>query len=158
MADTAKKKKNSGIFIIIAAFALMTVITLLTGTTKVKWTDSLELAQQAAIKNNKPVLAFFFTKNGDELAQSNRMAIETLTSPDIARYVNKTFNPVRLDRDKNSRIANVYDVKRVPTMVIITADGKYNMRLEGFISEVEFYSRTGNALKQLATRQGESLQ
>lgn len=149
---TQEKKKNKGIYIIIAAFVIMTIVTIYSGTTKVKWSESLEESFESGKVNGKPLLILFVTKQGEEASICQRFATDTLTNPDIAGFVNKKFNPVRFDYDSNIKIAVKYGVKKLPAMVIVTPDDKYNIRLEGFISDGEFSSRIKGAMKQLDSK------
>ena len=149
MSEKTKKKKNSGLIIIIIAFLAILAVNLTRGSEKVKWADSLDAAQQAAKSNGKPILMLFSTESGKYANDCDRIGYATIVKPDIAKYINKNYNPLFFDYDENKSIAKKYEVSQLPSIVIMYYGTKDYRKLDGFISDKEFHSRTGNATKEL---------
>ena len=144
-----KKKKNPGLIIIVVAFLAILAVNLTRGSEKVKWAESLEASEEAAKANGKPILMLFTTDAGKYANDCNRMGYATINKPDTAKYINKNYNPVMFDFDENKSIASKYKVKELPAIVIKLYDKEDYRRLDGFISNKEFGSRTSNATKEL---------
>ncbi len=143
------KKPNYGIYIIVAGFLAILAVNLLTGSTKVNWGSSLTDAEKAAKSNNKPVMILFTTKTGDYATVCDRMDYATINKPDIAKYINHGFNPVKLEPADNKELVTKYSVNALPAIVLLLPGSDAHIRLDGFISEKEFVPRISNALKTL---------
>ncbi len=142
-------KPNYGIYIIVAGFLAILIVNLFSGSAKVNWSESFAEAEELAKSKNKPLLILFTTKTGDDASTCHRMDYATLGKPDISKYINKSFYPVRLDIAANKELARKYSVTRLPAIVLVLPDSDNNIRLDGFISETEFYPRVSNALVTL---------
>ena len=152
MSDTeqqTKKKKNPGLIIIVLAFVVILAINLSGGSADVNWLESIDLAEKTAKDNGKPILVLFTTDKGEYKDNCHRMDYATINKPDIVKYINSSYNAVKYDYENNKDIAKKFGVKVLPSMVIKLYGKDDYRKLEGFINEKEFSSRTGNAFKEL---------
>ncbi len=148
--EKSKSSKNFGLIIIGLAVLAMVAINLTAGTASVKWLESIDAAKEKAKENKNPVLLYFMTGSGKDADQCERMSYSTFGQVDIARYVNKHYNPVIIDASKEQKLKLKYNVKQLPSMVLIMPGSDGNILLEGYISSKEFMSRITGAMKTLS--------
>ena len=103
------------------------------------WPDDLDKALAQAGSENRPILAFF---TGQPLSATARWLLRgTLARPENKKAIAKgRFIKVRvaLDRSLTSELAQRYQIKSLPTMLVLEPDGKERNRRTGRIGEVSF--------------------
>jgi thioredoxin-related protein len=65
----------------------------------------------------------------------------TFENPDIIKLINEKYYPVELDVDKNSDVADTYQIMDLPTIIIFDMDGKSQMILTGYIKADEMLKK-----------------
>ena len=107
------------------------------GTTKVGWQKSLKTAQKLAIQQDKPLMIVF---GASWCTYCHKLDRETLADKRIASFIEREFIPVHLDFDKESKIAKILEVERLPCTVFLTPQADLLLRSEGFANVKEFQS------------------
>ena len=69
-----------------------------------------------------------------------KMAVETFRDKDVASYIDQHFIPVRVDIDRERKIASQYGVRAVPTTWFLSETGKTIDMVPGFVPEKRFLS------------------
>lgn len=85
----------------------------------VQWHHDLKAAHKVSVATGRPLLILFGASWCIHCREFER---ETLSDPTLVRYVNAQFVPVHLDLDKDKRVAQILDVKSVPTSVILSPE------------------------------------
>lgn len=111
---------------------------------KIHWQIDLPTAAKVAAAQNKPILIVF---GADWCHYCKKLEKETLSKPEMARYINQTFVPVHLDADKDKKVAQTLKVTGLPCSVVLTPDAKLIGRIEGYQKEVAFREKLGDAEK-----------
>ncbi len=86
---------------------------------RVHWHDYQEAKNQAK-QEGKQVYLYF---RSDRCTYCLQMEKETLSHPEVARFLNQNFVSVRIESDKNQRLAAEYRVMGLPTSYFLRADG-----------------------------------
>ena len=115
---------------------------------KIVWRTDLNMAQHEAMMMNRPLLITF---GADWCGYCQRMDQGTLTSPDIAQYVNQSFIPVRMDIEKDSHIARILEVKRIPCTIALSPQADLLGRMTGCV-EIARYHDTLTKIQHLHSR------
>jgi len=106
------------------------------------WYTDLDKAHQVALKQNKPLLLLFTSKN---CLFCRKLEAETLASPTIQKRIREQFVPVLLDLEKNARAARILKIQGVPTTIIITPQADLIGRIEGFVEPKTFETQLAKA-------------
>lgn len=93
-----------------------------------KWLLSLDEAKALAQKEKKGILVFWFIPAAP---YTQKMLDESFFNPGYAS-LKKAFVWVKIDAEENVEWANHYEVKDVPSLLLLTSDGKEQERLTGF--------------------------
>ncbi len=62
----------------------------------------------------------------------------TLIDPGVADYVNASFIPVRLDFDRNKRIAKILEVQSIPCTIVLSPQADLLGRIVGHVEPAKF--------------------
>ena len=96
---------------------------------EISWGDNLSRAQVLARHSAKPILVHFFS---DTCPPCKMMDKHTFPNPEIAKTVQSSFIPVKLNVRQNPREAQMFNVQSVPTDIVLSPDGqKIHMAVGG---------------------------
>lgn len=101
--------------------------------------------KEIARKNNKPIFIDF---HANWCGPCNLMDQEVFNDANVASYMNTNF--INYKADVNTRIGNGlaarYDVKLLPTLIIISADGEVLIQASKFMDATEFINFAKGAI------------
>ena len=80
-----------------------------------------------------------------------KMDTETLADPAISQYVNQSFVPVKLDIEKDARIARILEVQRIPCTIALNPQADLLGRMTGCV-ETDHLHRTLTQIEALHQR------
>jgi thioredoxin-related protein len=100
---------------------------------EIDWLSSYGEAKEIAKDKNKNILIFVFA---DWCPSCIKMKKEIFTNNKIATIINDTYIPLMI-KDTNSDIYN-FDIKILPTILVVNSQGKILSKKEKFVSEDEF--------------------
>ncbi|MFZ1320393.1 MAG: protein-disulfide reductase DsbD [Ignavibacteria bacterium] len=115
---------------------------------EVKWQmhTSLQSIESSINSGNKPVMIDFYA---DWCAQCKELDEYTYTDPEVAE-LSKNFNNIKVDLTKeNTEISNKFDIKGLPVVIFMNADGEEikELRVTGFENPEEFKKKINSILK-----------
>jgi thiol:disulfide interchange protein len=93
------------------------------------WQPNLQTAHRHAIAENKPIMIVF---GADWCGFCTKLEKQTLSSPDVAQYVNDNFVSLHLDFDKEKRIREILEVESIPCIVVLSPNADLLGRISGF--------------------------
>ena len=79
---------------------------------------------------NKKILLHFYA---DWCRYCRKMTKETFLDPTVTSYLNENFIPIRVNTDKESKIAAMYNVTGIPSTWLLKKNGEKIGVLPGFI-------------------------
>ncbi len=115
------------------------------GGSKLQWQKSLKVAQRLAIQQDKPIMIVF---GASWCTYCHKLERETLTDKRITSFIEREFIPVHLDFDKESKVAKILEVERLPCTVFLTPQADLLFRTEGFANVKEFQSTLDSVLEK----------
>src|SRR4051812_28503643 len=96
---------------------------------EIEWETSVMLARQQGLRKGKVLLAYF------SLAPECNACVdfenETLQGPDVVRFVEKYFQPVKANLHRDALLAESYGVTKTPTVVVVDEQNVAQHRIEG---------------------------
>ena len=110
---------------------------------KLRWQTSLKSAQKLALQQDKPMLIVF---GASWCTYCHKLERETLADQRVVALIERDFIPVHLDFDKDSKIAKILEVERLPCTVFLSPQADLLHRTEGFANVKEFQSTLSTAL------------
>lgn len=100
-----------------------------TQTHEIDWETSVMMARQQALRRGKVLLVYF------SLAPHCQPCVEfedeTLHDLEVARFVRKYFQPVKLNLQRDAQLAETYGVTKTPTLVIVDEQNEAQHRIVG---------------------------
>ncbi|MCR9202766.1 MAG: DUF255 domain-containing protein [Planctomycetaceae bacterium] len=99
---------------------------------KVNWQTDVEAALRTANKSNQLVLMKF---TADWCVYCKKMEHETFTRPTVAATVNQSFVPVLVDADKHADLVKHLQIKRLPSMLVVSPEMVILKRINGYRTE-----------------------
>lgn len=113
--------------------------------TGITWQTDLKKAHQTALRENKPMLIVF---GADWCGYCKKLERETLSNPQMVKYVNAEFVPVHLDADKDKEALEILEVRGLPCSVILSPNADLLGRIEGYQKMAPYYSKLVSARRQ----------
>jgi uncharacterized protein YyaL (SSP411 family) len=113
------------------------------GSAKVQWQKNLKTAQKLAIQQDKPMMIVF---GASWCTYCHKLDRETFADKRIASFIEREFIPVHLDFDKESKIAKILEVERLPCTVFLTPQADLIHRAEGYANVKAFQSTLSSVL------------
>jgi len=126
---------------------------------KVHWLQDLHAAQRASIASGRPML---IVVGGPKCYYCKKLDAEVFANPTVAKYINSAFVPVHLDYYKHTRVAQILEVKSLPTSVILSPEADLLGSIEGYVNLREYavvlhqaveYQRSMRDEKELAANE-----
>ena len=94
-----------------------------------RWQPNLEAAQRLAAQTNRLVLIHFC---GSGCQPCARMDAEVFNLPTTGQSLSANFIAVKISRDESPQTTQMFNVRRIPTDMIVTPDNRVIARFEGF--------------------------
>ena len=114
------------------------------------WQTDLAAAFALSKRTGKPVLALF---GAEWCHYCHKQEDETLSTPTVKRALAAGFVAVRLDVDRNRKIAEVLEVTTLPQAVILAPNADLLGRAKGYHTPTQFETALSKATaKQAALR------
>ena len=113
----------------------------------IQWRESYPKALEEAARAAKPILADF---EADWCGWCKKLDRETFGNAEVIKLVEAFFIPVRIDTDHQPKISAEFKVKGLPTILLLSPEGKELKRLSGFRPADKFLSELRQALKSAA--------
>lgn len=98
----------------------------------VNWQTDVEAALRTANQNNQLVLMKF---TADWCVYCKKMERETFTRPAVAATVNQSFVPVLVDSDKHKDLVKHLQIKRLPSLLVVSPEMVILKRINGYRTE-----------------------
>ncbi|TWT57032.1 thiol:disulfide interchange protein precursor [Thalassoglobus neptunius] len=108
----------------------------------VQWQTNLHSAHKIATTENKPMLVVF---GADWCHFCKKLEKETLTSPEISKYVNDSFVAVHLDADTDKKAAEILNVTGLPCTIVLSPKADLLGRIDGYYTPGPFYQKLAEA-------------
>ena len=100
----------------------------------IRWYSYEEGRIRGEAEDKKILLSFY----ADWCAYCKKMETETFKNPSIQAYLDENFITVRVNSDKETKLAREFEVRGLPTTWFITANGEKIGSRPGFVSAREF--------------------
>lgn len=127
MLATGRTTLKQGAFLI-AGFAFFASTA--AAADKVVWRNDYDAARKEATENGKLLLLDFGT---EDCVHCKRMHQTTFRDPAIMKILNERFIALRIDANREPRLAQSLRIQAYPTIVLAGNDGKILAWVEGFI-------------------------
>ena len=95
---------------------------------RIHWQTDLNAAHRVSLQENKPMLLVI---SADWCTHCRKLWTNTLDDPELANHVNASFVSVRLDLDRNKRIAKILGVRSIPCSIVLSPRADLLGRLTG---------------------------
>ena len=97
------------------------------------WVTDFEAGLAEARQTDQPVMAVF---HADWCGACKQMERSVFSSQQVGRAV-EAWVPVKIDVDRQSRVADRYDVNALPTILLLSAEGEVLARRAGYMDADE---------------------
>jgi thioredoxin-related protein len=125
-----KNKSIRGIVFLLLFFCLLTLNSSgFAATDEINW-QPYNKGTQLGKKEEKKIFLHFWA---DWCGYCIKMAKETFTKPAVISYLNENFIAIKVDFDRESKIATLHNVRGLPANLFIAEDGENISNLPGFI-------------------------
>jgi len=99
------------------------------GAQDVRWRPDYSAARKEAAATGKPLLLDF---GSESCLWCRKLDATTFRDRAIVELVNEKFVPVKVDGERDQRLAQSVGVEAFPTLAIVTAEGRIVARHEGY--------------------------
>jgi tetratricopeptide (TPR) repeat protein len=127
LATTSRLKIHRGLAV---AVLLALLTSPLAATEKIEWRADYDTARKEATEKNKPLLIDFGT---EDCLHCRRMHQTTFRDPAIIRIINESFVPLKVDANREPKLAQALRIQAYPTMILAGNDGKIVKWIEGYM-------------------------
>jgi len=114
---------------------------------EIAWDSSLMMARHQALRRGKVLLVYF------SLAPDCQSCVEFeeegLHDPDVVRFVEKYFQSVKLNLKRDAQLAEMYEVDKTPTLVIVDEHNQVQHRIAGKLPPHELLGQLSLGLGKL---------
>ncbi len=125
-----KMKLKSILIVSLTFFSLWTVLPCrVASAASIKW-YSHEEGMAIGKKEEKKIFLHFYA---DWCTYCKKMEKETFSNQSVASYLNENFIPIKVNSDKERKIANRYNVRGLPTTWFISKHGDIIGNQPGFM-------------------------
>jgi len=101
----------------------------------IQWFHDLPSAHRASMATGRPMLIVF---GASWCTYCRKLEAEVLAQPVLSKFINTNFIAVHLDFEKDRRIAQVLEVKSLPTSVILNPEADLLGTIEGYVKAREY--------------------
>jgi hypothetical protein len=115
----------------------------------VVWLNDYGVARREAHDKNLPLVIDFSTQNCHWCRQ---LEATTFRDPAVVKLLSDHFVALRLDGEKDARIAQSLGINAYPTLVFADANGKILSKQDGYVKAAEFTQIAQRALASLPPR------
>lgn len=95
----------------------------------VRWRHDVAAARKEAAETGKPLLLDFGTES---CGWCRKMDATTMRDPAVVKALNERFVPVKVDGNREDRLASALGIEAFPTLVLAAPDGKVLDRHTGY--------------------------
>jgi thioredoxin-related protein len=107
------------------------------------WQSDIIAAHKVSLKEGRPLLVVF---SADWCGYCKKLEKETFLERQTVEYINSKFVPVRLDFDAQRRIADILEVKSLPTTVILNSEADLLGTIVGYVKTEQYRKSLAAAL------------
>lgn len=116
--------------VLLVASGLCTAIGAGPAAKAIHWHGNLAAAHELAVKESRPLLIVF---GGPNCVYCRKLDKETFHNKFVAEFVGKNFVAVKLDIERDQKIADVLEVKSLPTTVILSPNADLLGTIVGYV-------------------------
>jgi thioredoxin-related protein len=114
-----------------ASFLILVAFTSSAGAgDKVEWRSDYDTARREATEKNRPLFLDFGT---EDCVHCKRMHQTTFRDPSVIRLLNEQFVPLKVDANREPKLAQSLRIQAYPTMILAGHDGKILGWIEGYM-------------------------
>lgn len=104
----------------------------------IKWNNNLDDALKQSQKENKNIFIYF---GAEWCGYCKSLEKDTFTNPQLAKKLNNEYICVKVDTDENPDLASKYNVKGLPTLMILDSEGNPIKTIPGFATPEELLTK-----------------
>jgi thioredoxin-related protein len=109
---------------------------------EVAWKRDYSSARREATETGKPILLDFGT---EACGWCRKQDATTFRDPRVIKLLNERFIAVKIDADRDPRLAQSLSIESYPTMVLASAEGKVLARQVGYADAEKLLAMLGKA-------------
>ena len=113
-----------------------------------RWHTDLLKAHKMAVSTKKPLLLVFGQKS---CLYCRKLESVTLANAEVKQMIFRDFVPVKLDLERDAKIARILEIEAVPCTIVLTPEADLVGRIVGFL-EPGPYQRQLRKAQQLRAR------
>ena len=114
----------------------------------IRWRESYAKALEESKRDSRPLLIDF---EADWCGWCKKLDRETFGNGQVIQLVEKLFIPVRIDTDREPKLAEKFGVKGLPTILLLSPAEKELQRLSGFRPPEKFLGELRQTMKTAAS-------
>jgi len=111
---------------------------------KVRWQPNLAAAHKQSLKTGKPILLVF---GADWCFFCHKLERETLNNAKTAKFINSNFVAVKLDLEKDEKVAKILGVKSLPATIVVNSDADMLANIVGYQKSASYAKNLRTALR-----------
>ncbi len=111
---------------------------------KVKWQSDLKAAHEQSLKTGKPILLVF---GAEWCFFCHKLERETLNDKEMAEFINTNFVALKLDLEKDEKVAKILGVKSLPASIVVNSDADLLANIVGYQKPASYSKNLRAALK-----------
>src|SRR5262249_45306929 len=113
----------------------------------VKWRHDYNVARREAQEKGLPLVLDFGTEN---CFWCRKLDESTFRDPTVVGVMNERFIPLKIDAEREVKLAQVLRIQSYPTVVLAAPDGKILGTLEGYQDAARFHENLQRALASVS--------
>ena len=113
------------------------------GAAEVHWRHDYNTARQEAEAKGLPILLDFYT---DNCTFCVKMDNTTYRDPKVLALLNERFIPLKIDGNRDKKLADMLNISQFPTMLLAGADGKIVDTMIGYMDVPQFLEKLQRVL------------
>ena len=113
------------------------------GAAEVQWRRDYNAARKEAEAKGLPIFLDFYT---DHCVFCDKMDNTTYRDPKVLNMLNTRFVPLKIDGDRDKKLAELLGISQFPTMLLAGADGKIVDTLIGYMDVAPFLEKLQRVL------------
>ncbi len=102
---------------------------------QVNWLKYYDVAREKSEESGKPMLIDFYA---DWCSWCKKMDQTTYSNKEVAEQINYEFVPLKVDASKDEKLSQRFNVRGLPTTVVVAPDGKVIKSIPGYLSPEQF--------------------